>query len=80
MYHIIYGDTMVQDELSADYQATKRILDNAYKDGEYRCVKKGCGFKTTDQIEFLEHIASHINDFCRVHKQPAIKVVRLNGT
>jgi hypothetical protein len=78
-YYINDGDTMVQDELSADFLATQKILDQAFKDGEYYCKKKGCGFKDVDGIKFLEHIAVHLNEFCRAHKQPEIKVVRLNG-
>ena len=70
---------MVKDELSADYGATQKILERALKDGEYYCAKKGCGFKDPDAIKFLEHVAGHVNEFCRAHGQPEVKVVRIDG-
>ncbi len=78
-YYINDGDTMVQEDQTADYLATKRILDNAFKDGEYYCKKPGCGFKDADAIKFMEHIAVHINEFCRFHKMPDVKVVMIDG-
>jgi len=69
----------IPQELSADYAATQRILERAFKDGEYHCSKPGCGFKDPSSFKFIEHIAGHVNEFCKSHRMPLIKVVLLDG-
>lgn len=66
-------------ELYADYAATERILKGALKDGEYRCLKPRCGFRTHNSLAFIEHIAVHVNEFCRRHGLPPVKAVAIDG-
>lgn len=66
-------------ELCADYAATERILKEALKDGEYRCLKPRCGFKSPSSLTFIEHVAGHVNEFCRRHGLPPVKAVAIDG-
>ncbi len=69
----------VPPEFIADLASTNRLLKMALKDGEYYCRKPGCNFKDASSIKFLEHIAGHINVFCKTKGMPEIKVVVIDG-
>ncbi len=70
----------VPPELSADYTETERILKAAFKDGEYHCSKPRCGFKSPNSLTFIEHIAGHVNEFCKRHGLPLVKAIAIDGT
>ncbi len=69
----------VPPEYMADLASTNRLLKKALKDGEYHCRKPGCNFKDASEIKFLEHIAEHINVFCKAKGMTEIKVVVIDG-
>jgi hypothetical protein len=71
---------IIPPELAADYASTTRLLNKALKDGEYHCRKPGCGFKDPSSLKFLEHIAGHVNDFCKSKGMPLIEVVVFDGS
>lgn len=46
-----------------DKKLTEVMLKRADKGDHYECWKPGCGFKTTDQEEFVRHFQTHIDEF-----------------